>query len=70
MESIYEELTEIEDDKALQLIILETLSIIFTKFKDLKVEFLRVYDIDVLDRYQFSDHQFVCQSYIDFMEKE
>ena len=37
MESIYEELTEIEDDKLLQIIILEALSHIFTKFKDLKI---------------------------------
>lgn len=29
-----------------------------------------MYDIDVLDRYQYSDHEIVCKSYIDFMEKE
>ena len=69
MEAIYEELTEIEDNKDLQIIILEALSLIF-KFKDLKIEFLRVYEIDVLDRYQYSDHEIVCQAYIDFMEKE
>jgi hypothetical protein len=67
---IYEELTDIKDDSNLQVIILEVLSAIFSKFSELKIEFLKVYDIDVLDQYQFSHHAVVGQAYIEFMERE